>query len=172
MRFSFARLVEADLRQLHEWLEQPHVRAFYDREPRTLHEVAAAYRRKIAGEEPTEPYIASLDGTPIGYFQSYRFADYPDHSAAFDVGSAAAGVDMLIGEPAYAHHGLGAPLLRQFLDDVVWPTTQAATCWIAPLVHNVIAIRCYAKAGFVHARTVVEPGEDRPSYVMWLARSG
>ncbi len=118
--FSFARMTLDDLRLLHRWLQEPHVRAFYDREPQTLEGVAANYRDKIRGDEPTEPYIASLDATPIGYLQTYRFADYPDYARAIDVGSAAAGVDMLIGEPAYAHRGLGAPLLRQFVDDVVW----------------------------------------------------
>jgi aminoglycoside 6'-N-acetyltransferase len=171
MAFSFARMTEADLRLLHRWFEEPHVREFYDREPRTVDEVAAQYRGKIVGDEPTAPYIASLAGAPIGYLQSYRFADYPDYAATIGVGLDTAGVDMLIGEPAYAHRGLGAPLLRQFLDDVVWPTTGATTCWIAPAAHNAIAIRCYAKAGFVHARTVVVPGEGRPEYLMWLTRS-
>ena len=64
MTFSFARMTEDDLRMLHQWLEEPHVREFYDREPRTFHEAAAKHRGKILGDEPTEPYIASLDGTP------------------------------------------------------------------------------------------------------------
>jgi aminoglycoside 6'-N-acetyltransferase len=169
--FSFARMTEDDLRLLHHWFEEPHVREFYDREPRTLHGVAAAYRGKIVGDEPTEPYIASLDGTRIGYLQAYRLADYPDYASAVGVRGDAAGVDMLIGDPAFAHRGLGAPLLRQFLDDIVWPTTGATTCWIAPSIHNAIAIRCYAKVGFVHARTVWVPDEDRPEYLMWLTRT-
>jgi RimJ/RimL family protein N-acetyltransferase len=160
-----------DLGLLHRWLQQPHVREFYDREPHTFEGVAANYRDKIRGDEPTEPYIASLDATPIGYLQTYRFADYPDYARTIDVGSADAGVDMLIGEPAYAHRGLGAPLLRQFVDEIVWPTTGATTCWIGPAIHNAIAIRCYTKAGFVHARTVLVAGEERPEYLMWIARS-
>jgi RimJ/RimL family protein N-acetyltransferase len=52
----------------------------------------------------------------------------------------------------------------------VWPTTRATTCWIGPAAHNAIAIRCYEKAGFAHVRTVLIPGEDRPEYVMSLAR--
>jgi RimJ/RimL family protein N-acetyltransferase len=164
-------MTEDDLRILHRWLEEPHVREFYDQEPRTFHEVAASYRGKILGDQPTAPYIASLDGTPVGYLQTYRLADYPEYASAIGAGRDAAGVDMLIGEVAYAHRGLGAPLLRQFLDDVVWPITRATTCWIGPSVHNAIAIRCYAKAGFVHARTVMVPGETRAEYVMCLKRS-
>jgi RimJ/RimL family protein N-acetyltransferase len=168
--FSFARMTEDDLRLLHHWFEQPHVREFYHREPRTYDEVAASYRGKILGDVPTTPYIASLAGTAIGYLQTYRLADYPEYAAAIGAAGNAAGVDMLVGEPAYAHRGLGAPLLRQFLADIVWPTTGATTCWIGPAVHNAIAIRCYARAGFVHARTVHIAGEDHAEYVMWLAR--
>jgi RimJ/RimL family protein N-acetyltransferase len=170
MTFSFARMTEEDLRLLHRWFEEPHVRAFYDREPRTLDEVAASYRGKILGDEPTVPYIASIDGAPIGYLQTYRLDDYPRYASAIDAGPDGAGVDMLIGEPAHAHRGLGAPLLRQFVDEIVWPTTGATTCWIGPKVHNAIAIRCYAKAGFVHARTVLVPGEEHPEYLMRMAR--
>jgi RimJ/RimL family protein N-acetyltransferase len=163
-------MTEDQLGLLHRWLEEPHVRAFYDREARTLHGVTEAYLPKIRGEEPTLPFIASLSGVPIGYLQAYRLADHPAYAAVLGVGPDAAGVDMLIGEPSYAHRGLGAPLLRQFVDEVVWEVTGASTCWIGPAVHNTIAIRCYAKAGFVYARTVHVPGDDRPEYVMTCTR--
>jgi RimJ/RimL family protein N-acetyltransferase len=169
-RAVFAKMTEDDLALLHRWFEQPHVREFYDREPRTYDEVAAHYRGRIRGEVPTYPFIASSDGIAIGYLQTYRIADHPDYARAIDVGPDSAGVDMLIGEPAYAHRGLGAPLLRQFVDEIVWSTTGATTCWIGPAIHNAIAIRCYAKAGFVHAKTVHVPGEERPEYLMRLAR--
>ncbi len=171
MAFSFARMVEAQLSMLFRWLAEPHVREFYDRESRAFDDMARKYRGKIRGDEPTDPYIASLDGTPIGYLQTYRLADHPEYAAAIGAPPDAAGADMLIGEPTHAHRGLGAPLLRQFLDDVVWPTTRATSCWIGPAVHNRVAIRCYEKAGFVHVKTMLVPGEHRPEYVMRLARS-
>jgi RimJ/RimL family protein N-acetyltransferase len=170
MAFTFAEMTEDDLPQLHRWFEQAHVREFYDREPRTLEGVAAQYRAKLLGEEPARPFIASLAGTAIGYLQAYRIADYPDYARAIDVEPDTAGVDMLIGELAYAHRGLGAVLLRQFVDEVVWDLTGATVCWIGPSIHNAIAIRCYAKAGFVHVKTVHVPGEDRPDYLMRLER--
>ena len=144
MSFAFRPMTEADLPLLHGWFEQPHVREFYDREPRTLAEVSESYLGKIRGEVPTRPFIALLDAAPIGYLQVYRIADHPDYATAIDVGDDAAGVDMLIGEPAHAHRGLGAPLLRQFIDEIVWPLTGARAFWIDPAIHNAIAIRCYA----------------------------
>ena len=163
-------MTEADLPLLHRWLEQPHVREFYNREPRTLEEVSARYLGRIRGEVPTEPYLAILDEVPIGYLQTYRIADHPDYARAIEVGDDTAGVDMLIGEPEHAHRGLGAALLRQFVDEIVWPVTGATACWIGPAVHNTIAIRAYAKAGFVHVKTVQVPGEDQPEHLMRLAR--
>jgi aminoglycoside 6'-N-acetyltransferase len=171
MIFGFRRMTEDDLPLLHRWFEQPHVREFYHREPHTLAEVTASYGGKIRGEVPTQPYLALLDGAPIGYLQTYRIADHPAYAAAIAVGDGAAGVDMLIGEPARAHRGLGAPLLRQFVDEIVWEVTGATACWIGPAAHNAIAIRAYAKAGFAHVKTVHVPGEDHPEYLMQLRRA-
>lgn len=168
--FTFARMTEEDLPLLHRWLEEPHVRQFYNRESRTLEGVAADYGPKIRGEVPTWPFIAAQGGTPIGYLQTYRIDDHPDYARAIAVGAGTAGVDMLIGEPAYAHRGLGAPLLAQFVDEIVWPLTGASECWIGPAELNAIAIRCYAKAGFVYEKSVLVPGEDQPEHLMRLAR--
>jgi aminoglycoside 6'-N-acetyltransferase len=171
VHFTFRRLTEADLPRLHDWLEQPHVRAFWRDEPRTLDGVAERYAGVLAGTEPTYAFIASLEELPIGFLQTYRIADHPDYAARIDVGADAAGVDMLIGDPSFAHRGLGAPLLVQFVDEVVWPVTCARACWIGPTVDNTRAIRCYQKAGFEHVKTVLVPGDDQPEYLMRLVPS-
>jgi aminoglycoside 6'-N-acetyltransferase len=168
--FAFRRMTEADLPVMCRWLNEPHVMEFYTREPRTLAGVTEHYIGRITGRDPTHPFIALAADTPIGYFQAYRLADYPDYAAALGAEPDAAGVDMLIGDPAYAHRGLGAPLLQRFLADVVWDLTGASVCWIGPSIHNTRAIRCYEKAGFVYQKTTHIPGEDDPEYVMRLSR--
>lgn len=175
VHFTFRRLTEADLPRLHEWLEQPHVRAFWRNEPRTLAGVAEHYAGVLAGTEPTYAFVAALEELPIGFLQTYRMADHPDYAARIDVGPDAAGPgdrrlrsNMLIGDPAFAHRGLGAPLLLQFVTDVVWPLTGARVCWIGPTVDNTRAIRCYQKAGFEHVKTVLVPGDAQPEYLMRL----
>lgn len=161
MHFSFRRLTEADLPRLLGWLEQPHVRAFWRNEPRTLEQLAEHYAGVLAGTEPTYAFIASLEDLPIGYLQTYRIGDHPEYAAVVQVEGAA--VDMFIGDPAFAHRGLGAPLLVQFIEEIV----GEEECWIAPTIDNVRAIRCYQKAGFEHVKTVLVPGDDQPEYLMW-----
>jgi len=157
-------MTEADLPRLHDWLEQPHVRAFWRNEPRTVEGLAEHYRDVLTGAEPTYAFIAALEELPIGYLQTYRIGDHPEYAARVEVEGA--GVDMLIGDPAFAHRGLGAPLLVQFVDEVVPAITGEHTCWIGPTVDNVRAIRCYEKAGFEHVKTVLVPGDDQPEYLM------
>lgn len=166
--FDFAPLTGADLPLLHRWLQEPHVRAHYDDGLRTLEQVAAYYADCLRGREPTRLYICSLDGTPIAFLQTYRIADYPDYAAIVEVGDDAAGVDMLIGEPAYVHRGLGGPLLAAFVERIVWPVIGARACWIGPSVDNPRAIRAYEKAGFVHVKTVCVAPERE--YLMRLLR--
>ncbi len=171
VHFTFRRMAEADLPLLHGWLEQPHVREFWSDEPRTLVGVAAHYRGVLDGSDPTHAFLAYAEDVPLGYLQMYRIGDYPDYAAHVDVGADAAGVDMLIGEPAYAQRGLGGPLLAQFVADIVWPVTGARACWIGPSVDNARAIRAYVKAGFEYVKTVHVPGEGEPEYLMRLVRA-
>src|SRR5207247_307500 len=66
-------MAEQDLPMLHAWLRRPHVVAWWggDGEHLTLDEVRAKYLPRITGAEQVTPYIAALDGQPIGYAQSY-----------------------------------------------------------------------------------------------------
>jgi aminoglycoside 6'-N-acetyltransferase len=159
---------EPDVPLLHRWLQEPHVRAFYDDGLRTLDAVAAYYADYFAGREATQISIASQDGVPFAYLQTYRIADHPEYAAIVQVGDTDAGIDMLIGEPAYAGRGLGGPLLREFVDAVVWRATGARVAWIAPSVTNRRGIRAYEKAGFVHVKTVLV--KDEPEYFMRTSR--
>lgn len=167
---TFRRLAETDLVLLHRWLETPHVRAHWSDEPRTLDAIAASYLPMIRGDDPTHAFVALVDDVPVGYLQTYRIDDNPDYARHIDVGADAAGVDMLIGEPAYVHRGRGAELLRRFVDEIVWSVTSARSCWIGPAIDNTIAIRAYEKAGFIYQKTIEVPGERLPEYLMVLTR--
>lgn len=156
-------MTEGDLPRVHAWLAEPHVAEFWSAEPGELEAL-------LRDDEPAHAFIASADAMPIAYLQTYRIDDHPDYAAHVAVGADAAGVDMFIGEPAFAHRGLGAPLLAQFVADIVWSVTRARTCWIDPAADNARAIRAYVKAGFEYVKTVHIPGEDQPEYLMRLIR--
>ena len=168
---GFRALAEADLPLLHRWLHAPHVaRWWYEDEPITPAWVEAKYRPRIAGQTPTRCFIITYGAMPIGFIQTYRIAAYPDYARSVDVGEEAAGVDLFIGEADYAHRGLGGPLLRRFVHEIVFANAEVASCIIGPEPKNVAAIRAYARAGFRSLKTIQVPGEPEPEYLMRLPR--
>jgi RimJ/RimL family protein N-acetyltransferase len=164
-RITFRSLTYADLPLLVRWLNTPHVREWWQHDPRTLEEAIEKYTPLIEGTEPTSAYIILYDERPIGYIQAYKIADWPEYASAIEVEEGAAGVDLFIGEE-YAHRGLGAPILRAFLRDIVFAMPGVACCVIGPSASNATAIRAYEKAGFRHLKTVAVPGEEEPEYLM------
>lgn len=170
-RLDFRPLRLDDLPLLHRWLRMPAVREWWGDEGSTLAKVEAHYAPCIAGAEPTRCFVVLYAGLPIGFVQTYRVADYPDHEAAIGAGPGTAGVDLFIGEEAYLHRGLGAPILRRFLATIVFAADDVTCCMIDPSVRNTSAIRAYEKAGFRHWRTTQVTDQSDLAYVMRLERA-
>jgi len=155
-----------DLPLLHRWLNTDFVNEWWERRPYSYEEIVEKYTPRVAGHNPTRSFIAMDRDLPIGYIQSYLIRDYPDYSQSLQVEDGAAGVDLFIGEAAYIHRGLGAPLLRRFLCQIVFTAADVTSCVIGPDVSNKAAIRAYEKAGFRYLKTVQVPGESAPEYLM------
>ncbi|HEY3798829.1 MAG TPA: GNAT family N-acetyltransferase [Caulobacteraceae bacterium] len=141
------------------WLNQPHVRAFYQHEPITLDEVLEEYGDVVRGAEPSFSHIAlSDDGAPFGYIQFYRNVDYLDYAhviGAYDGIS----VDLYVGEPAFLGAGWGRAMLASYLRDVAFPKyPDENRCYIAHEPGNVAALRCSTSVGFRPLRMIVEEG--------------
>ncbi len=169
MKLAFRRMTEADLPQLHRWLELPHVAEHYNDKLADLAAVTAYYLPVIDGTDHAHAFFIVVDGVEVGYIQTYRIADHPEYAAALALGVDAAGIDIFIGELSHAHRGLGAPILLAFLD-VVWDVTGCEIAAICPATDNPIAIRAYEKAGFAHVKTVTVPGSPKPEYAMLKPR--
>src|ERR1700722_16551729 len=106
---NFRPLATADLPMLADWLGRPHVMRWW-REAADLAAVEAAYGPLIDGSDPTEGFIAVLEGLPLGFIQRYRLDDYPEWQRAIDVGVGqipGAGTDYLIGDESMTGRGLG-----------------------------------------------------------------
>ena len=95
----FRPVSEVDFPLMTGWLAQPHVRAFYQKDPITLDEVAAKYGPRVRGEAPTHCHLALSQGRPFGYLQCYRNLDWPDWAAEIDVDGGLS-IDLFIGDPA------------------------------------------------------------------------
>lgn len=170
---GFRRLRLTDLPLMHRWLNTEHVMQWFgvgaQKGPPSLETVTAHYTPSITGQEPTDPYLILYEGTPIGYIQTYAIADYPEYADAVQVEERAAGVDLFIGEPIFVHRGLGVPILRRFLREVVFADPAVEICIIGPEPANRIAIRAYEKAHFRYLKTIREPSGEM-SYLMRVTR--
>lgn len=155
---TYRPLAEADLPLMTVWLNRPHVRGFYQREPISEEAVAAKYGRYIRGEAPTRSSLALLDGAPLGYLQCYRVVDWPEFQATIGVDGGLS-VDLFIGEPGLVGKGVGRRMLAGFVDQVAHPLhPDESVCWIGHELENTAARRCSEAAGFTEVREYDEEG--------------
>lgn len=168
----FRPLVDEDLPLLHGWLNEPGVVRWWEGDDVSWEGVVRDYGS--ASFDRTEHWIATLQGRDIGWIQCYAVTDSPDEAAAWEqhgVEATAAGIDYLIADPGGRGKGLGAAMIRAFVDDIVFGRhpewTQACA---APYEANVASWRALAKAGFTLAGIVDD--EDGPCRLMVRDRPG
>jgi RimJ/RimL family protein N-acetyltransferase len=153
----FDPLGEQDLPLLFAWLQQPHVREFYQRETPVWDEIRAQHLRTLAAGSPTRRFVISTDH-PIGYIQAWRIADSPAYTAPWGV-SGGISLDLLIGEPDAIGRGWGRLILIRFLHEVAFPLfPEEDLCWILHDCRNQRAMRASVAAGFRYSHDVMVHG--------------
>jgi RimJ/RimL family protein N-acetyltransferase len=163
---GFRRLEMSDLPLMFRWLNQPEVKRWYDDPSETLADVEAYFGPSITGAEPTQPFLIVLDDQPIGYIQTYRPKDYPDYWSNQNLPDGAAGIDLFIGENDVRHRGLGAPIIRAFIAQILALDPTVTEIIIDPDPVNAVAIRAYEKAGFTRLREIGPPGHCESALLM------
>ncbi len=138
---KFARLTAEDLPLLKFWLDESHVKTWWDQN-------MIKYILRLAADSPIKCFIIKIDNVPVGFIQHYP--------SGYQAG--AEGVDFFIGNPTFIGKGLGAFLLSEFIERML----PAKTVVVDPDVKNVRAIRTYEKTGF---QKIAERGN-----VMWMLR--
>jgi RimJ/RimL family protein N-acetyltransferase len=168
--FDFRPLTAEDLPMLRRWFAAPHARrSFGDRLADA--DVLGEYLAMIAGRSPSKAFIVMLGGRPVGMMEWERMGDSPDFQRAYEVEDPdTANCDVLLGEPDAAHRGLGAGMIRAFLERIVFADPRIHAVVIDPMTDNFIAIRAYEKAGFRFLRALPEDGEGYSVYLMELRR--
>jgi RimJ/RimL family protein N-acetyltransferase len=156
MNITFMPLQKAHLLLLLDWLEKPHVKAWWDQDVTwTIELVAENYGSYVDGyklengiRKPLWAYIACVSNKPVGYIQLYNAHDYPrDDGLSLDhLPKSLGAIDIFIGEEAYVGKGYGSAILTQFMEEYVDPQFDA--CFVDPDLDNVQAIRAYENAGF------------------------
>jgi aminoglycoside 6'-N-acetyltransferase len=164
---GFGPLERSDLALLAQWLAAPHVAKWWREDP-TPAAVEARYGPCIDGTDPTELFIAELDGRPVGMVQRYLLADYPSWSDAVRVDDAA-GIDYLIGVEELTGRGLGGRIVGEFTELTFARYPDIAQIAVAVQQANRPSWRALEAAGFtrVFAGTIesTDPSDDGPSYV-------
>lgn len=165
---DFRPLTHDDLPLFHAWQHAEHAKRWFGH---SLDEIVEEYGPAIDGDVPIAAYVATLDGRPVGVFNWERFGDAPDFAAAYGVTDPdAANCDVILGDPAVAHRGLGPVMIRAFLERVVFADPRVTSMVIDPVVENAIAIRAYEKAGFRFWRAIPDDGYGNALYLMTLRR--
>ncbi|MGH3085978.1 MAG: GNAT family N-acetyltransferase [Rubrobacteraceae bacterium] len=168
-KIGFERMRRAHIPLAHHWLHTPHVARWWYDDVGPYEEVEKRYAAYIEGKEPVEPFLILHGELPIGYIQTYRVSDDEECNRLIGIEDSA-GVDLFIGEEEFLYRGLGALIIRRFLEEVVFADESIEVCVIDPEPENRAAIRAYEKAGFRYFKTIHVPGESAPAHLMKLPR--
>lgn len=166
-QFEFRPLTEADLPLLHDWLNRPHLQEWWRRGEISLEQVRDRYLPRIAGRDAARPYLAYLDGEPIGYIQYYLAAEGSGDWWPDEPGPGVLGIDQFLADGERLGQGLGTAMIGQFVDCLMRDPT-VTEIRVDPRPDNRRAIRCYEKVGFRRVGPITTP--DGPAIMMVLAR--
>lgn len=177
MGYSFRRLSRSDFTLLGGWLASPHVARWWNHQtsPEALERDFGA---SADGKEPSEDWLAFLDGEPVGLIQRSRLADYPEELAEFarltDVPPGSATLDYLVGDLARTGRGVGTGMIAAMVDTTWEAYPDAPAVLVAVVAANRNSWRALERAGF---RRVAEgpmepdnPVDDPLHYVYRIDR--
>jgi RimJ/RimL family protein N-acetyltransferase len=162
MKITFRPLAADDLPLLHEWLQRPHVAEWWG-ERESLEELDAKYGPRMHEHSSTRCYIAQLDGTPLGFIQSYVAMNSGDGWWPDERDPGVRGIDQFLANENQLGRGLGTAMVRAFVKQLFRdPTVTRIQTDPAPDIAR--AIRCYEKAGFRAVGAITTP--DGPALLM------
>lgn len=154
-QFAFRRLAADDLPQLHRWLNDPGVVRWWEGDDVSWEAVQRHYGGTTGS---TEHWIASADGTDIGWIQCYPAADDPEEADgwwALGIDPSVAGIDYLVGEPDQRGQGVGSGMIAAFVEQVVFGLhPEWNQVCAGPFAANKPSWRALERAGFRFVGTV------------------
>jgi RimJ/RimL family protein N-acetyltransferase len=166
--FHFARVTEADLPMLAEWLKRPHVAEWW-KSSEDFSQLREDFLPPGGDDSAPLPYVAYLEGLPVGYIQSYVVASAGDGWWPSENDPGVRGIDQFLADGQRLGQGLGSQMVREFVQFLFQdPTVTKIQADPAPT--NLRAIRCYEKAGFRRVGEIATP--DGVAMLMVVERSG
>jgi len=152
------RMTEDDVPMLHAWLHRPHVAEWWGRDDEhlSLDEVRAKYLQRVMAVDRVTPYIATLEGQPIGYAQSYVALGCGEGWWTDETDPGVRGIDQFLSEASMLGQGIGTRMVTALVE-LLFRDPAITKVQADPDPTNRRAIRCYEKAGFKAIRTIVTP---------------
>lgn len=157
MVFNFRKFQESDLSLFRSWLNQPHVKEFWQET-----EDDEKLKKKMLVDVPlrgVSSFIIENAEVPIGYIQSYD---------AIKVGggwwenepAGTFGIDLMIGSVQNLGKGFGSEIIKQFIAELKLKEPHMTSIIIDPEPKNIRAIKAYEKVGFVREGEIKTPNGD------------
>lgn len=142
-----------------EWRELPHIRRWWDHDlsPRTIELIRAEYRPDTTADSVSTACIIELADAPIGFIQFYRWASYAKEATEVGIpfDDRSFGIDVFIGVDDLVGQGIGTKVVT-LLSDHLLTERDASEIALTTDIENHPAQRCYAKAGFVKIKKVLD----------------
>lgn len=139
---SFAKLEHNHFALLLEWLQNRHVKAWWDSQiiwtPELIRKKYSNYAHGFKIEngiaKPINSYIIKHRNTPIGYLQYYNAYNFERSHKLCGLPRNLASFDFFIGEDAYLAKGFGTQTLILLLDILIKDSYEYI--FVAPDVNN------------------------------------
>ena len=143
---TFRPFQPGDLPLLHDWLLRPHVAEWWQPTP-TFAELEEEFAEHFSGISGVKPYLALVDGLPIGYIQSYTAMGSGGGWWTEEQDPGVRGIDQFLANAEDLGRGLGSSMVRVFVD-ALFADPLVTRVQTDPDPRNARAIRAYEKAGF------------------------
>lgn len=168
---SLRPMTEVDLPAVEAWLRLPHVARWWTPDTTAGAEIAK-YRQRVHqdSKSATHMLMATLDSTPVGWCQWYRWADYPADAEAIGAHDGEIGIDYAIGDPAHVGRGVGTTLIAALTTEMRRRHPSAGIL-TDPDAANMASRRVLEKNGFhlVAVRPVATEASDAPMAIYRLS---
>jgi len=161
MNINFLPLSEAHFSLLLKWLEEPHIKAWWDHDINYTEDLVKekytsyvkGYKLENGEKKVIHSYIIYVDNNPIGYIQIYNAYDFTRNKPLIDLLKSLAAIDFFIGNIDYIGKGIGVETLKSF------DFHGYKNILVDLDMDNIAAIKTYEKAGFKKIREQVDSNE-------------
>lgn len=140
----FESLKAADIPLLTRWLQEPHVRPFWEGEA----DEAAADAHYLSVDREISGFLIYMNDHPVGFIQCQKIGSAHKFYAWVSSVGETWGINLLIGEAALTGISLAQSVIEQFICKMINEHPKISLILVDPNVDNKRAIRAYAKADF------------------------